>query len=60
MVTLKIFDILGREVSTLVSQNQKAGYYEVNFNGSQLATGVYVFRIQANDFVQTKKMMLVK
>ncbi|MCK9280075.1 MAG: T9SS type A sorting domain-containing protein [Melioribacteraceae bacterium] len=60
MVTLKVFDILGREVTTLVSQNQKAGYYEVNFNGSQLATGVYVFRIQANDFVQTKKMMLVK
>ncbi len=60
MVTLKVFDVLGREVTTLVSQNQKAGYYEVNFNASQLATGVYIFRIQANDFVQTKKMMLVK
>lgn len=59
-VTLKVYDILGREVFTLVNAYQAAGFYEVKFNASRLATGVYIYRIQAGDFVQTKKMMLLK
>ncbi len=59
-VIIKIYDILGREITTLVNENQKAGYYEVDFNASRLATGVYVYRIIAGDFVQSKKMMLMK
>ena len=59
-VTLKIYDILGREVTTLVNKEQKAGNYKVNFDASRLASGVYFYRIIAGDFVQTKKMILLK
>jgi hypothetical protein len=59
-VSLKIFDVLGREVETLVNQNQKAGSYAVNFNASKLASGVYIYRIEAGDFVKSMKMMLIK
>lgn len=59
-VTLKIYDILGREVATLVNGKQNAGFYQVRFDASRLASGVYVYRIMAGDFVQTKKMMLMK
>ncbi len=59
-VSLKIFDMLGREVTTLVNTRQAAGTYEVNFNATGLASGVYFYRLQAGPFMQTKKMMLVK
>ena len=59
-VTLKIYDILGREVTTLVNKEQKAGNYKVNFDASRLASGVYFYRIIAGDFVQTKKMILLR
>ena len=59
-VSLKVFDIIGREVETLVNLNQKAGSYEVNFNASKLASGVYIYRLQAGDFTQSMKMMLIK
>jgi hypothetical protein len=59
-VSLKIFDVLGREVQTLVNQNQKAGSYAVNFNASRLASGVYIYRLEAGDFVKSMKMMLIK
>jgi serine protease len=59
-VSLKVFDVLGREVSTLVSQSQPAGTYTVSFNASKLSSGVYFYRLVAGDFVQTKKMLLVK
>jgi len=59
-VTLKIFDMLGREVENIVNQKQAAGSYEVNFNASKLASGVYIYRISAGDFVQSMKMMLIK
>ncbi|MCX6168229.1 MAG: T9SS type A sorting domain-containing protein [Ignavibacteriales bacterium] len=59
-VTLKIFDILGREVATLVNMQQGVGSYEVNFNAMKFASGVYIYRISAGDFMQTKKMMLLK
>ena len=59
-VTLRVFNILGQVVSTLVSENQKSGKYQVNFNGSKLSSGVYFFQIQAGSFVNTKKMLLLK
>jgi serine protease len=66
-VTLKIYDILGREVATLVNKNQKAGNYEVKFNAStssstanELTSGIYFYRIVAGKFVDTKKLILLK
>ena len=58
--TLKIYDVLGNEVATLVNEYRNAGSYEVDFNASALSSGVYFYKLQAGDFVQTKKMMLVK
>jgi hypothetical protein len=59
-VVIKIYDILGREVRTLVNEFRKAGYYDVKFDMSSYASGVYFYRIEAGDFVQSKKMVLVK
>jgi Secretion system C-terminal sorting domain len=59
-VSLKIYDITGREVKTLASEVKKAGYYSVTFNASNLASGVYFYRIQSNDYVMTKRMVLIK
>lgn len=59
-VSIKIYDIAGREIYKLVSENKKAGYYSTQFNGSTLASGVYFYRIQAGNFIQTKKMVLIK
>jgi hypothetical protein len=60
LVTLKVLDILGREVETLVNDTRVAGNYTVNFNGSGLSSGVYFFRIEAGDFISIKKMILTK
>jgi len=59
-VTLKVYDILGKEVATLVNQLQKAGYYEVQFDASNLTSGVYFYRISAAEFIMTKKMFLLR
>jgi len=59
-VTLKIYDILGSEVTTLINEVKSEGRYEVNFDASSLASGVYLYRLQVNDFVSTKKMILMK
>jgi Secretion system C-terminal sorting domain len=59
-VKIVLYDILGRSVATLVSERKAAGFYQVNFNASTLASGTYLYRIQAGEFVQTKKMVLVK
>jgi hypothetical protein len=59
-VLIKIYDILGREVQTLVNEFKKAGYYEIKFNGSNFASGVYFYRIESGDFVVSKKMVLIK
>ena len=58
--TLKVYDLLGNEVATLVDENRNAGSYEVEFNASHLASGVYLYRIQVGSYVQTKKMILMK
>lgn len=61
-VTLKVYDVLGKEVTTLVNEFQSAGRYSVRMNGviQNLTSGVYFYTIRANNFIQTKKMMLVK
>lgn len=59
-VIITIYDILGKEVTTLVNENKKPGYYEAKFDGSNFASGVYFYRINAGDFNAVKKMVLVK
>ncbi len=60
IVTLKIYDAAGKEVSTLVNQNLSAGTYDYSFNASNLPSGVYFYSLVAGDFKETKKMMLIK
>ncbi|MCS7053192.1 MAG: T9SS type A sorting domain-containing protein [Ignavibacterium sp.] len=59
-VELKVFDILGREVKSLVNMNQSAGNYKVIFDASSLPSGVYIYQINVNNFQATKKMILMK
>ena len=59
-VTLRIYDILGREVATLVNGRQNAGYYHATFNASNLSSGVYFYRLQAGTYSNTKKLLLLK
>ena len=59
-VKLKVYDILGREVSTLINSEYPPGTHSFDFNGSNLASGVYFYRLEAGDFVQIKKMVLIK
>uniref|UniRef100_A0A832G7L6 T9SS type A sorting domain-containing protein n=1 Tax=Ignavibacterium album TaxID=591197 RepID=A0A832G7L6_9BACT len=60
LVTLKVYNILGQEVVTLVQQEQTAGTYEVKFAGSNLASGMYFYTLEANGVSLTRKMMLLK
>ena len=60
LVLLKVYDILGREVASLVNEEKQPGNYEVRFDASILASGIYIYRIQAGNFVQAKKMILLK
>jgi uncharacterized delta-60 repeat protein len=60
IVKLVIYDILGREVETLVNENLASGSYEVNWDASKYPSGVYIYRLQTNDFTETKKMILIK
>jgi tetratricopeptide (TPR) repeat protein len=60
LITLDIYDILGRRITTLVSEFRSAGSYEQVFNASSLASGVYVYKLQAGDYVNSKKMILIK
>ncbi|MCB0727556.1 MAG: T9SS type A sorting domain-containing protein, partial [Ignavibacteriae bacterium] len=59
-VSLKVFDISGKEVMTLVNEQKDPGYYSVSFNGANLSSGIYFYTIQAGSFVSTKKMTLIK
>jgi hypothetical protein len=59
-VNVSIFNLLGEKVATLVNSNMKAGSYELNFNASQLSSGVYFYSIEAGDFKAVRKMMLMK
>jgi hypothetical protein len=59
-VSLKVFDVLGREIATLVNEEMRAGRYERTFVGTGLASGVYIYRLEAGGFVQSKKLLLLK
>jgi hypothetical protein len=66
LVTLKVYDILGNEIATLVNEEQPAGSYEIEFNSVgtnrdlSLPSGIYFYKLQAGNFIQTKKMILLK
>ncbi len=59
-ISLKLYDVLGKEIATLVNEEKLPGNYKVDFDASNLASGVYFYRLQAGDFVSTKKLMLIK
>ena len=59
-VSLKVYDILGKEIVTLVNSDKVQGRYTVEFDGSRFASGMYIYRLQSGDFVETRKMMLLK
>jgi hypothetical protein len=59
-VTLKVFDVLGNEVATLINENQPAGNYDITFDAAKLSSGVYYYTLQAGEFTSTKKLMLMK
>ena len=59
-VRITIYDILGKEVSTLVDEQKLSGSYEVQFDGSKLSSGVYFYRLHAGKFLETKKLVLLK
>ncbi|MBK7379824.1 MAG: T9SS type A sorting domain-containing protein [Ignavibacteriales bacterium] len=56
---LKVYDVLGREVARLVDGYKTSGSYAVDFNASQLSSGIYFYKLQAGSFVETKKMILL-
>ena len=59
-VVLEIYNTLGQKVATLINQKQTAGTYNVTFDASNLATGVYFYRLQSGNFMEVRKMMLLK
>jgi uncharacterized protein (TIGR02145 family) len=59
-VNLKVYDILGKDVATLVNENKIGGPYEVSFDASKLTNGIYIYQLMVNDFVSSKKMILLK
>ena len=59
-VTLKVYDVLGREVATLVNENKQSGNYQINFDGTKLNSGVYFYSLVTGSFRETKRMLLVK
>ena len=59
-VSLKVYDISGREVSSLVNEVREAGYYSVTFDAKSLSSGTYFYKLTEAEFTQTKKMILIK
>ncbi|MBI5403805.1 MAG: T9SS type A sorting domain-containing protein [Ignavibacteriae bacterium] len=60
LVTLKVYDVLGREVKTLVNEVKTPGNYSVDFNGTELSSGVYFYKLESNQFSDIKRMILIK
>ena len=60
MVTLKVYDILGNEVATLVNEEKPAGSYEAEFRAAGLASGVYFYKLSAGEYTDSKKMVIIK
>ena len=59
-VTLKVYDILGQEITTLVNKEQKPGYYEIEFDASHLTNGIYLYQLRNGHYMESKKMILIK
>lgn len=59
-VSLKVYDLIGRQVATLVNEQLAAGYHTVSFDGSRVATGIYFYRIEAGEYQEVRKMILIK
>jgi len=59
-VSLKVFNLLGQEVATLVNEQKPAGNYEVKFDASNLASGIYLYKLQTGEFSSVKKLILMK
>ena len=60
LVQLKVYDVMGREVQTLVNESLKPGTYETSFDGSALNSGVYFYKLMTDGFTETKKMLMIK
>ena len=60
VVKIKVYDILGRELNNLVNEEQNAGVYDIEFDGSELMSGIYIYQLRAGNYIQTKKMVLIK
>jgi hypothetical protein len=60
LVSLKVYDVLGNEIATLINEELSPGEYEVDFDSKQLTSGIYFYTLVAGSFVQTKKMLLLK
>ena len=60
VVTIKVYDVLGNEVAALVNEEKSAGSYEIHFNASSLTSGIYFYELKAGNFIETKKMVLMK
>lgn len=59
-VKLIVYDLLGKEISVLVNETEKSGYHSVEFNARNLPSGVYIYTLQVNDFISSKKMTVIK
>lgn len=59
-VTLKIYDVLGNEVATLVEKEKSVGNYKIEFGGSDLSSGIYFYQLRSNGYSETKKMIIIK
>ena len=59
-VSLKVYDVLGNEVATLVNEEKSVGSYEVDFNAAGLSSGIYFYKLQAGSFIETRKMILLR
>ncbi len=59
-VSLKIFDLLGREAATIVSEEMSVGSYSRQWNAANMSSGIYFYRLQAGSFIETKKLILIK
>jgi hypothetical protein len=60
LVSLKVFDLLGREVATLVNEVKRPGTYDATWNAEGVASGMYIYRLQAGSFVETRKLILLR
>ena len=60
LVNVKVFDVLGRQVEVLMNEIKAPGYYEISFNAGRLPSGTYIYEIRAGNFIETKKMILLR